>query len=220
MHNNSRIPRAALLVLAGAAVLAASAVAAPIAAAPIALAPAGSDPLTLVLQRSDFPASAKWTNGRMPASFERGMAAAGVPGRAAFFSTSLPKGAAKTQTVNGLVMVLRSPRDARRAFALFKQDLAPRPRDIVRLPAYGDEQVATARTRPVEKGEVLVRRGAVVWQLEIGAMGVLALSRSQVLSELRTYAAKQKRPGGIRLTTCSRRSLRRPAGRALATACV
>ena len=176
-----------------AAVIAAIATAAVILAGAALAAEAARDPLRLVLQRVDMPAGAKWTNGRMPASFARGLAAQGLRGRAAFHSTQIPLGTARYKAVDGLVVVVADAAQGRRAFRLFREDLAPRAQDTVRLPSYGDQQLATVTTRPTVKAEVLVRKGAVVWQLEVATGGTAVMTRAQALGELKKYATKQKR---------------------------
>ena len=148
---------------------------------------AASDPLSLVLQRSDLPAKAKYASGRLP-TVEKALAAAGITGAVAFHHSTLPLSSTRYETVSGVVIVLKSAGDARRVYRLTKADLAPKPGSVVRLAAYGDEQVATW-TQSVSKAEILVRKGSVVWQLEVDPEG----TKSQVLGKLETYAVKQKR---------------------------
>lgn len=149
---------------------------------------AAKDPLSLVLQRSDMPAKAKYVNGRMP-TVEKAMAAGGIASSVAFHHSNIQRSQTKTDTVSGMVVTLKSPGDARKTYRLFKEDLAPKPSNIVRLPAYGDEQVAWW-TPSVSKAELLVRKGSMVWQLEVNPE---LLTKSQTLAQLRVYAVKQKR---------------------------
>jgi hypothetical protein len=149
---------------------------------------AATNPLSLVLQRSDLPAKARYTNGRLP-TVERALARAGISNSAAFFLSTQQLSATRYETVSGLVIVTKSAGDARKTYRLTKADLAPKRGGVVRLAAYGDEQVAMW-TKTVGKAELLVRKGSVVWQLEVDPEG---LTKSQTLGKLRTYAAKQKR---------------------------
>jgi hypothetical protein len=146
------------------------------------------DPLSLVLQRSDMPAKAKYTNGRLP-TVEKAMAAGGIASSVAFHHSNIQRSLTKMDTVSGMVVTLKSPGDARKTYRLFKDDLAPKPDNIVQLPAYGDEQVAWW-TPSVSKAELLVRKGSMVWQLEVNPD---LLTKSQTLAQLRVYAVKQKR---------------------------
>ena len=164
-----------------------------VAVAGAALAAASAkDPLRLVLQRSDMPAGARWTGSRMPASFTRQLATVGARGEGALHSTEIPLAPVKAKNVAGLVVVVANATQGKRVFRMFKKDLTPSPHEIVRLPSYGDEQVATV-TRDVVKGALLVHQGAVVWLLDVATSGTLVMSKTQTLSELKKYAAKQKR---------------------------
>jgi len=61
----------------------------------------------------------------------------------------------------------------------------------LRLPRFGDEQVALANG-DTDSGRLLVRRNAVVWRLEVSADGELSLSPARVRDELVKYAATQR----------------------------
>jgi hypothetical protein len=66
----------------------------------------------------------------------------------------------------------------------------------LRLPRFGDEQVALA-SGATDSGSLLVRRATVVWRLDVAADGELSLSPARVRDELEKYAAKQReRIGG------------------------
>lgn len=144
-------------------------------------------PLSLVLQGSDMPAKGQ-VHERTAAYGRKAMAAGGITAAAAFHHSTLPLSATRYETVSGAVIELRSPGDARKVYRLTTADLAPKPGSVVRLPASGDEQVVMW-TQTVSKAEILVRKGSVVWQLEVDSEG----SKSQVLRKLQTYAGKQKR---------------------------
>lgn len=151
-----------------------------------------SDPARLVLQRSDFPAGTQWSSTRN-ATLERALEQAGIRGRAVGYGTVIPQGGTEDLLVGGQVIVLARAADARRVFASFRNPFPATTRDIVTLAArYGDEQVAIV-TRPPVRADLRVRRGTVVWKLEIKWAGTDGFSRARALAELRTYAAKQKR---------------------------
>lgn len=155
------------------------------------------DPLSLVLQRSDFPAKTRYTAARYP-SIEKALAEAGYQAKAADYLAEVPRGSTETLFVSGRVMVLSSPAEARRLFAQYKQDLALQLKlaRLVRLRAYGDEQSAFAQTKPGTRADLRVRKGAVVWRVEIKWGGVETFTRAQALAELQTYATKLKRRVG------------------------
>ena len=156
---------------------------------------AASDPRSLVLQRADFPAKTRWTSQRSPA-FEKTLADAGLQGKAAFYSADVARGSTETLLVSGLVIASPNAAQARRAFASYKSVFPATRRDIVRLPAYGDEQVAVVPTQPGVRADLRVRTGAVVWRLEIKWAGTVRFTRAQALAELKTYAVKQRRRVG------------------------
>ncbi|HUG65713.1 MAG TPA: hypothetical protein VMK83_10885 [Gaiellaceae bacterium] len=170
-------------------------VAAAVCAVPASAGGAANDPLRLVLQRADFPAKVRWTSQRSPA-FEKTLANAGLKGKAAFYSADIARGSTETVLVSGVVIALPNAAQARRAFASYKNVFPATQRDIVRLTAYGDEQVAVVPTQPGVRADLRVRTGAVVWRLEIKWAGTDRFTRSQALAELKTYATKQKRRVG------------------------
>jgi len=180
--------RMVVLVACLAAALAGSTVAA-------SLAP---QPGALVLRRSDFPATAKYSWGQMPASFSQGLGALGVKASGAFVAVTIPVGGStKYQSVNGLVMTAASAGQARTAYAAFEEDLRGGSKSVLRFPAYGDQQLALYQSPKLgSKAELLVRRNRVVWQLELAGGGLLAIPRPALLAELQNYAAKQKQRVG------------------------
>ena len=98
--------------------------------------------------------------------------------------------------VAGFVAVFGSQADARK-FLRVARDTERRERrgNPVQVPSYGDEQAALLNPDPIGVS-LVVRKGAVVWQLGVGPAGVLVMTRAQVLADLRKYAAKQKRRVG------------------------
>jgi hypothetical protein len=158
---------------------------------------ATKDPLSLVLQRSDFPAKTKWRAARY-ASVDKSLAAAGFKAKSADYSAEIPRGPTETLFVSGRVVVLASAAEARRLFAQYRRDIALdlKLARAVRLPAYGDEQSAFTQTNPGVRADLRVRTGATVWRVEVRWGGVEKLTVAQALKELRTYATKLQRRVG------------------------
>ncbi|HEX4746139.1 MAG TPA: hypothetical protein VFU99_04565, partial [Gaiellaceae bacterium] len=66
-------------------------------------------------------------------------------------------------------------------------------KSVLRLPAYGDEQIALFQSPKLGSlVQLLVRRNSVVWQLEYMGAGLLVIPKAKLLAELERYAAKQK----------------------------
>jgi len=159
---------------------------------------AAKDPMGLVLQRSDFPANAHWKAARSP-SIDQTLAAAGFQATSADYSAEIPRGSTDTLYVSGRVIVLANAAQARRLFAQYKNDLAltTKVAKIVKLAAYGDEQSAFTQAQPGTRADLRVRKGAVVWRVEVKWGGVEKLTPAQALTELKTYASNLKqRVGG------------------------
>lgn len=153
-----------------------------------------SDPLRIALQRSDFPANAQWSADRYP-MFDKALGAAGFKGKSADYAAEIPMGSTGTLRVSGQVVVFASVDHARRWFARSKRDAVQNLQlgKIVRLTAYGDEQVAIAQLDPA--AALRVRKGAVVWSVEVILRGGIYTS-AQAQAQLKTYAAKLKRRVG------------------------
>jgi hypothetical protein len=151
-------------------------------------------PLAVVLRPADFPAKADPVDaGPMPASFARKLRGIRAVGRGAQYFASIPFGPERSQTVYGLVVTTPSVAEARKVFAWQKRTemRASGGASALRLPRFGDEQVALARSAS-DSGSLLVRLATVVWRLEVAADGQLSLSPSRVRDELEKYAAKQR----------------------------
>ena len=176
------------------AVMLCALVAAAVMAASAAAAGTAKNPLSLVLQRADFPAKATWSADRFPL-FDKALAAAGFRGKSADYAAEVRLGSAGTLRVSGQVVVFASADHARRWFVRQKRDLVQSLQlgKLVRLPAYGDEQVAVAQLEP--KADLRVRKGTVVWSVEVILRGSTYTS-AQALAQLRTYATKLKRRVG------------------------
>jgi hypothetical protein len=155
------------------------------------------DPLSLVLQRADFPAKTKLTSARNVAS-DKKMALIGLPSKSADYLAEVPLGETEALWVSGRVVVFASAAQARLMFSQYKRDLAVdlKLARTVRLPAFGAEQFAFLQTDPDIRAQLRVRLAAVLWSVEIKWAGTETYTRAQALAELNTYAAKLKRRVG------------------------
>jgi hypothetical protein len=152
------------------------------------------NPLVLVLRPADFPAKSDPVDaGPMPAAFARKLRGIRTLGRAAQYFANIPFGPEHSQTVYGLVVTTPSVAEARKVFAWQKRTAMRLGRGAspLRLPRFGDEQVALANGE-TDSGRLLVRRNAVVWRLDVAADGELALSPARVRDELEKYAELQR----------------------------
>jgi hypothetical protein len=160
---------------------------------------APSNPLRLVLQPADFPAKADPVDaGPMPRSFALKLRGIDASGRGARYFASIPFGPERAQNVSGLVVTTPSVAQARKVYAWQKRTAMRRGKGsaTLRLPRFGDEQIALADGE-TDSGRLLVRRNTVVWRLEVAADGELSLSPARVRDELAKYAAKvRERVGG------------------------
>jgi hypothetical protein len=158
---------------------------------------AAKDPMKLVFQRSDFPPNAHWKAVRSP-SVDKTLAAAGFEATSVDYSAEIPHGNTDTLYVSGRVIALANARQARSLFAQYKGDLAltTRVAKVVELPAYGDEQSAFTQAQPGTRADLRVRKGAIVWRVDVKWGGVEKLTPTKALGELKTYAAKLKQRVG------------------------
>jgi hypothetical protein len=176
---------------------------------------AAKDPLKLALKASDMPANV-YRNGGTPPHPNRedadDVAILGVKGtRAAEYGYLWPadpsdKGSFGTSnkvwTLEGAVYVAPNRAGARKLFAYGKQsggfflESDPQNPTLKGLPSYGDEQFAQELARKPAWGPlalVLVRKGAVVWQMRIRTDGrKWNPTKAQMLTQLKKYALKQK----------------------------
>jgi hypothetical protein len=95
------------------------------------------------------------------------MKAIGVDASGAYLTVTIRAGGpTKHESVSGLVVTTASAAQARTAYAAFLQDLERRSTSELRLPAYGEQQLALYHSPKYgSKVELLVRRNRVVWQL-------------------------------------------------------
>jgi hypothetical protein len=170
-------------------------------------------PRDLVLKPSDFPAGTQSvTRAIQPYAISalgvRGLRGADVAASVAVGgSVQTPLGSLpKEWQVQADVYLAPDAAGARRLFGLGKAAQIGLSSFVsgtpirLSLPAYGDEQLAFwTKPGPAKslQAVVFVRKGAVVWQLMVsGTPAQWRPSRAQVVGQLRSYAAKQKRRVG------------------------
>ena len=165
-------------------------------------------PTSLVPRGGDFPSGTRTSASPMQAS---ALAPLGRGLKGASWSAVVPAGGSletpigvvpKSWSLEGEVLVAPDRAAAQRLFQLGKAAgigfAADDMGDPIRLtlPALGDEQLAfwTRRTAGREMAaSVFVRKGAVVWQVSIAGVPLQwRASRTQLVEQLKTYAARQK----------------------------
>lgn len=163
---------------------------------------AGPSAQSLALRKSDFPAGARL-------AFEQARPSAPLPGGGhgpAYAATFRIARGQKREDVHILVVTAGSAARARGVFARGAADA----KDFVdtvqhsnpRLPAYGDAQYVAVTGDPGAEetgGRIWVRKGSVVWSLEVSTDPLakdFGLSKAQTLAELRTYARKEQLRAG------------------------
>jgi hypothetical protein len=141
-----------------------------------------TDPRTLVLQKSDFPGSARQTMKQADKSAQQ----------SSYLVTYRFKGSTQMLDVMSWAIVM-SPRFAAAAFRQQRADLAGERK--VALPRYGDEQIAVL-AREDNEGQLWVRDGATVWGMSVNTAGVGnwgLITKSEAVAQLKRYAVKQMR---------------------------
>ena len=157
------------------------------------------NPKALVLQQSDFARGATaGVNFTAPGTLAK-----------TYSVTFNFRNGSREEEVTSSVAVARNSGNAARVYKItvggntgFKGDT------VFHLPAYGDEQYADFNPTRA-RGELIVRKGTVVWDLTVENCGPLApagclggatppkMTKAQALAELKRYARKQKaRIGG------------------------
>jgi hypothetical protein len=167
--------------------------------------PAVKDPSKLILQKKDFPAHSDYdaSPGADGFDLETALRAKGLDADLDGYvgeTYSKDKG---MLIVRGAVITTASVASAKRAFdvavkarqAMWKV-LGAKYRPFAGVPRYGDQQVAFAKTPTVLQDgsiDLAVRKRAVVWLLEVVVTDRQPPPKmSEVVTDLKTYAAKQK----------------------------
>jgi hypothetical protein len=159
-----------------------------------------------VLQKADFPAGVQVSPTRSVASGRLAYGIKGLTGANTW--VSVPAGGSvktsigdfpKTWRVEADVLVSPSASGAQRIYGPESGGggrLGAPVNSKVKLPSYGDEQVAFGWATPHgTQATLLVRKRNVVWHLRIASAPAqwLNIPNAQVLAQLKSYAAKQAR---------------------------
>lgn len=153
------------------------------------------DPKVLALRLSDFPANARLvnqnatSNARLPS---------GGTGRAYTAGFAFRNGTRDEQVVITVITTGTAARARSLYAAVRKEALSKTKADTAVIPRYGDQQLLATfydgRGPNVWTEELIVRKGTVVWYLQVGAhpSSSKPFPRAQALAELKTYAGKQR----------------------------
>jgi hypothetical protein len=147
----------------------------------------GRDPRALVLARSDLPAGAKAIARQAPAPI-----LPGTHGAAAFFKRSRHYEATYRlpgKEVYSGAFVFASQTAARAGFAKLSRSLETYHRPV-RMPRLGDAQLTTYVVADGLEHQFIVRRGSIVWELDIVDWN--AASRATSRAQALTLARKQQ----------------------------
>jgi hypothetical protein len=143
------------------------------------------DPKPLVLQKSDFPAGARIKSkiGPTPGPYGTG-----------YNVTFSYRTGSKPNELLSSVSVWKNRSLAIAGFRELKSEVGKAvPR--IRLPKYGDEQIATFHA--LDSGRLIVRKNTVVWVLELRSIvGSRQLTKAEAVAELKRYGPKQKKRVG------------------------
>jgi hypothetical protein len=179
-----------------------AAILAPAATAALAMT-AAKDPKTLALRKSDFPPGA--VQFPVPDSTVKGPLTS-------FYSVTFNfRTLSREEEVTGYVGVSSSSGETAAQYRIHVAvNSGLEGTTVLKLPRYGDEQYAAFIQGPKTggysraRGELVVRKGKVVWDLTVESCGPFApygctagrtppnLTRAQAIAELKKYAAKQK----------------------------
>jgi hypothetical protein len=153
------------------------------------------DAKSLALHEKDFPPSAK----RMSQKENRAAPLLGGTGQA-YTTTFQFRAGRRTQAVGTIVITAPTVAIARRVYAAAVAEARKTAVSTLRLPPLGDQQYAALYGRPAlaeTSGLVWVRRSTVVWQVQVTSVrNPFGFARAEALTELATYATKQKRRVG------------------------
>jgi hypothetical protein len=148
------------------------------------------DPVRMLLRKSDFPKSAKYTSGDVPANVIQALKKGfGIDARGAYVVADIPVSSTKSEMVTGSVYTTLNAGQARKVYAAFKHDFGGGSK--LALPTYGDEQIALYKPGS-SIANMMVRRNSVVWSLSVEGMGLLVIPKAQMIAEMKKYAAKHK----------------------------
>jgi hypothetical protein len=164
------------------------------------------NPSAMVLRQSDLPGWTYEAEADLDDYLKKPLQAAGLSGKAAQYygvSFSQQKGSRK---VSGVVLTVASAAEARRVFTItkkardsFVRKVGTRNWMTVSVPSYGNEQ--RARVNPpgnegIANAELIVRKNTAVWLLYVTLERRPKPPVSELVSDLKRFAAKQKQRVG------------------------
>lgn len=168
-----------------------------------AAASTASDPSTLILQRKDFAASADYdSSSGDDFGLSGALRAKGVVAEAATFLGATYSKMNGFLQVSGIVFKTPGAAKARIGFRSITQErqafwkrLGAGYKTIRGIPSFGDQQLALYDA-PGAEGigtiELMVRKSSVIWLLNVKLERRPPPPMSEILADLRMYAAKQK----------------------------
>ncbi len=153
------------------------------------------NPKSLALRAADMPGGVQPVN-------EKNGSVVPLPGGGqakAYLAGWQFRNLARDEQVVITVIATGSAGQAQSLFSKLRAEVLKKTKgDAGALPRYGDEQLAATfrdgSTTNAWSTELLVRKNAIVWSLQVGAhpSSSKPFSRAQALTELRKYAAKQR----------------------------
>ena len=164
------------------------------------------NPSAMILRQADLPGATYEAEADLDDYLRKPLQAAGLSGRAAQYlgvTFSQRKGSLK---VSGVVLTVASAAEARRVFTItkkardaFVRSAGLRDLTTVSVPSYGNQQ--RARVNPpgnegIASAELVVRKNTVVWLLYVVLERRPKPPVSEVVSDLKSFAAKQQRHVG------------------------
>jgi hypothetical protein len=164
---------------------------------------AARNPSALILQKKDFPAGADYEPSTPDdLDLKHALGAKGLDVRTAGYLGTTFSDKKGQLLVHGAVIATSSIAVARRSFGIVvkaRQDIwktlgAPL-QPTSGVPAYGDQQIALAKEPSVLHDgaiDLVVRKRSVVWLVEVVVKREPPAPMTEILADLKTYAAKQK----------------------------
>lgn len=165
-----------------------------------------SDPSAMILRQSDLRGWTYEAEADLDDYLKKPLQAAGLSGKAAQYfgvTFSQRKGSLK---VSGVVLTVASAAEARRVFTItkkardaFVRSAGLRDWTTVSVPSYGNQQ--RARVNPpgnegIAIAELIVRRNTAVWLLYVVLERRPKPPVSELVADLKSFAAKQQRRVG------------------------
>ncbi|HUG65712.1 MAG TPA: hypothetical protein VMK83_10880 [Gaiellaceae bacterium] len=164
------------------------------------------NPSAMILRQADLPGATYEAEADLDDYLRKPLQAAGLSGKAAQYlgvTFSQRKGSLK---VSGVVLTVSSAAEARRVFTItkkardaFLRSAGVRGWTTVSVPSYGNQQ--RARVSPpgnegIAIAELIVRKNTAVWLLYVVLERRPKPPVSEVVSDLKRFAAKQQRRVG------------------------